>query len=81
MKQGGDGEGEVGRAEERDALEEVVVPGVAAVEDGEGLGDVEVEPVVRRKGPEGKVEPVCEEREAHDRGAADDGGGREGGDG
>lgn len=57
------------------------MPWVATVEDGEGLGDVEVEPVVGREGPEGEVEPVCEEGEAYHGGATDDSCGGECGDG
>lgn len=55
------------------------MPWVAAVEDSEGLGDVEVEPVVRREGPKGEIDSVCKEGEGYDGGAADDGCGGEGG--
>lgn len=34
------------------------MPGVAAVEDGERFGDVEVEPIVGREGPEIEKEVV-----------------------
>lgn len=59
-------EREEGCQEEGVALREIVVPGVAAVEDGEGLGDVEVEEAERRKGPLLVVETVDDEREAED---------------
>lgn len=54
-------------AKQRYALEEIVVPGVAAVEDGKRLGDVEGEPVIRRKGPFSKIESVSEDGHAHDK--------------
>lgn len=58
--------GEEGSREQRDSLREVVVPWHVAVEDGEGLRDVEVEPFVGREGPEAKVEAVRDERYGED---------------
>ena len=48
------------------------MPGHVAVEDGEGLGDVKVEPFVGWEGPEAKVEAVRDERYGKDCAAADD---------
>lgn len=42
------------------------MPGVAAIEDGKRLGNVEVEPVVRRKGPEAKVQTISDNRKTDD---------------
>ena len=46
-----DAEREEGSEEEGVALREVVVPGIAAVEDGQRLRDVEIEKAEGRKGP------------------------------
>lgn len=58
------------------------MPGHPAVKDGEGLGHVEVEPFVRREGPEAKVEAVRDDRDGEGNGTTEDGfseEGREGG--
>lgn len=57
------------------------MPGVPAVEDGEGLRDVEVEPLVGREGPEAKVEAVRGEGEGQGEDAAEGCLADEGGDG
>lgn len=49
------------------------MPGVATIKDGKRLGNVKVEPVVRRKGPEAKVKTISRNRKANDQGAAQDG--------
>lgn len=51
---------------------EVVVPVVAAIEDGEVLADVEVEPLVRWKRPFAKIEEIGHCRDGEDGSAADD---------
>lgn len=56
--EGDEGEGDVGREEEGKSFGQVIVPAVRAVEDGERLGDVEVEPLVGREGPDAEVETV-----------------------
>lgn len=54
-----DTEGEESSEEERVALSQVVMPVVAAVEDCEGLGDVEVEEAVGWEGPFLVVAAIC----------------------
>lgn len=56
--------------EKRDALEKIVVPRALTVKDGERLGNVKVEPVVRRKCPKAKVHTVCDQRNTKHKGAA-----------
>lgn len=64
-----EGEGEDGGEEERVALGEVVVPGVAAVEDGQRLRDVVVEEAGRGEGPGLVVDAVDDGGEEEDSGA------------
>lgn len=47
------------------------MPVIAAIKDGERLGDVEVEEVVLRERPEAKVEAIASQRNAENHGAAD----------
>ena len=69
MVEADEGEGEDGGEEEGVALREVVVPGVAAVEDGEGLREVVVEEAEGREGPGAVVEAIDDGGEEEDCGA------------
>ena len=63
-----EGEREVGGEEEGVALGEVVGPVVPAVEDGKGLGDVEVQEAEGGEDPLAVVESVEERRDGQDEG-------------
>lgn len=63
-----DGEGEIGRQEKRISLKQIVVPVIAAVEDGDRLRDVEVKKSQRGEGPLVVIHAVDQSRQDEDEG-------------
>lgn len=70
MKGADDGKGQAGHGQQRQALGEVVVPGVVAVEDGDVARHVDVEKDEERKGPGAIEEAVRDGRDGQDGGSA-----------
>lgn len=67
MNQADGSKRESGSKQEREALREIVMPRVAAVEDRERLGNVEVEEAERWESPLMVVEAIDEDREQEDK--------------
>ena len=59
-------------AQQRDPLENIIMPGIPSIKYSQRLRDVEVEPLVRREGPLPKIHPIRTHRDSQRYAPAED---------